>query len=131
MTAKGFDCKPEDGRLRDIHDFHQPANLEGAFDTYDDMKSECCQQNCWSVMSTKGLTCDVGKEPRGMTDYHQPPDGWDQPAAVLADECCYEEEQNCHMVMNKRQLQCPSGTEMRSEHDWHRPWGKCVFFSFL
>ena len=78
------------------------------------------QENCYSVMHERDLTCDVGQM-RGEWDYHMPwGSDWDRSDDELKAECC---QQNCYSVMNRKSLTCDSGLYNRGPQDYHQPSG--------
>ena len=123
MHERALTC--DVGEVRPDSDWHQID--WSASDSY--LKSECCQQNCYSVMNERALTCDAGEmrdehdyhymlstnqtcpfgEVRGYYDWHRPDDahGNDWSSVNAQEECCVA---SCHDYMNDQQLQCPDNT---------------------
>ena len=54
----------------------------------DEIKGECCQQNCYMTMHAKNLSCSAGQM-RGQEDWYQPwGSNWIKSDDQLRSVCC-------------------------------------------
>ena len=60
LDRKKLQC-PGTTKPRGEHDWHRPFGDDWDSHSADEITRECCPETCHSVMTNKGLTCDVGE----------------------------------------------------------------------
>ena len=122
--AKLMTCAGGSERVRGEGDFHDPFGGDWSSQSKSQLQKHCCvwgRANCHTVMSSKGVSCDVGTL-RTKDDWHMPwGNSWNEHGIPeLKQQCC---RVNCHAAMKAKALTCQSKSSERSVHDWHDPFG--------